>query len=105
MAAKPGIQPKDLLASVQQALLQTPGEWRSPAELWDYVRRTEPGLSEQVKDKVRQYRDPARNNEIWFLSNTLFHLNKTAGFTVSDVGEVPEMKGRSFWLIARADPK
>lgn len=100
--AKSGIQPKDLVDAVQERLDQEPGRWVSPKALWDFVQRSHPDLATQVAEKVKGYGNPARNNEVWFVSNTLYHVTKLAGYEISDIKRVPEMKDESLWLVARA---
>lgn len=104
MTARPEITPKDLLAVVQNVLHEEPGRWRSPRYLWQRLGDLRPDLAEQVASRVGRYRNPARNNAVWFVSNTLYHLAKLQrqGYEVSDVDAVPSMKGESLWLVARA---
>ena len=104
MAKQGGISPRDLIGPVQTLLDQRVGEWVSPRWLWEHLQLTVPDLAQQVEQKVARYKDPARNNAVWFVSNTLWYFEKVPGYDVSDIERVPEMKGESIWLVARAEP-
>jgi hypothetical protein len=100
--AKSNIKPIDLVETVKAMLDEHPGEWTSPQELWKAIRERDPGLAEQVEDRVKQYADPQRNNAVWFLSNTLYHVGKDPAYELSDKEKVPEMADRTLWLVVRA---
>ncbi len=102
MSSAPSITPKALVEPIAALLLERRGEWLGPEELWQGLQRSDPELAERVQQKVRTYKDPTRNNAVWIISNTLSHIAKDPGFEVSDTDHVPEMKGKAFWMVARA---
>ena len=103
MSSSSGLTPKDLVATIRVLLRHHRGEWVSPKQLWDWIEGGEPDLAEQVRQKVKGYKDPARNNAVWFVSRALPHLEHDPSFRVSNTTDVPEMKDNAFWLIAHAE--
>lgn len=103
MAPKTGITPRHLAPIVQEILVKHRGEWMSPAKLWKEIQLEDPAITGRVQEKIRTYQDQTRNNAVWFVSNTLSYLDKQDGFSISNVDEVPEMRGKALWLIARAE--
>ena len=103
MAAKAGITPRHLAPIVKEILVKHRGEWMSPADLWDEIKQVDTEVADRVQEKIRTYQDQTRNNAVWFVSNTLSYLDKQEGFSISNVDEVPEMRGKTFWLIARSE--
>ena len=103
MGSVPTITPRDLLSTIQVLLRHHRGEWVGPERVWTWILEADPHLAEQVRDKVKSYKDPARNNEVWFVSSAFSYLEQHAGFRVSNTEDVPEMKGKAYWLIARAE--
>lgn len=103
--AKGGIEPKDQVDAVRARLDQESGRWVSPKALWSFVQSDYPDLASLVKEKISGYGNPSRNNEVWFISNALYHVQKLDGYRLSDIEKVPEMKGESLWLVARAESR
>ncbi len=101
MASGTELSPKDLVPTIEILLRHHRGEWVSPERLWQWIIDADPDLADRVRVKVKGYKDPPRNNEVWFLSNSLYHLDKTY-FQISNVEATPEVKGGALWLIARA---
>lgn len=96
------LKPADLVLPVRMIIRNHPGEWLTPHDIWRELQRLAPEEAERVQEKVQTYQDPERNSEVWFISNTLSHLVKDSDeFELSNVDQVPEMKGRAFWEIIR----
>ncbi len=55
-----------------------------------------------MNDKVQMHKNPARNNAVWFVSNTLYYFEDRPGYRVSNVEQVLEKKDESIRLLARA---
>ena len=99
--------PIDLVPTLQIVLRQQRGTWKTPEHLWDTITECDPDLADRVRAKVGTYKDPARNNEVWFVSQALYHLDKLDGFRMETTANVPAMRGfgerSAYWLIARAE--
>ncbi len=96
------LKPADLVLPVSMIIRDHPGEWLTPHDIWRELQRLAPEVAVRVKEKVQTYQDPERNSEVWFISNTLSHLVKASDeFELSNVDQVPEMKGRALWEIIR----
>ena len=96
------LQPADLVLPIRMIIRDHAGEWLTPHDIWRELQRLAPEEAARVKAKVQTYKDPERNSEVWFVSNTLSHLVRDSDeFELSDVDHVPEMKGRAFWEIIR----
>lgn len=98
-----GLQPRDLIDVTKRILIAHRTKWLGPEHVWEELIRIEPDLAAEVTNRVNKYKNPMRNNEVWFVSNTLYHLHKLPGFRVSNTEEVQEMHGKAYWLLARAE--
>jgi len=92
-----------LVPTIRVLPRQHRGEWISPKQLWDWIEGDDPELAGQVRQKVKGYKNPARNNEVWFVSNALSYLDREPGFRAANTEEVPERKSNAYWQIARAE--
>jgi hypothetical protein len=100
-AAMKDLKPADLNVYIGMIIRDQPGKWLTPHFIWDQLQRLTPEIAEQVVRKVQTYEDPKRNNEVWFISNTLDLLGKTDEFELSDTDKVPEMRASGVWWIIR----
>jgi hypothetical protein len=96
------LKPADLVLPISMIIRDHPSEWLTPHDIWRELRRLAPEVAARVSEKVQTYKDPERNSEVWFVSNTLSHLVRDSDeFELTDVDHVPEMKGRALWEIIR----
>ena len=95
------LAPADINIYVSMVIRNHPGKWLSPHFVWDEICRLAPEIAKQVSARVKQYQEPERNTEVWFVSNTFYHLGKSDEFELSDTDEVPEMRAPGKWAIIR----
>jgi hypothetical protein len=96
------LKPADLIIPVGMIIRGHPGQWLTPHDIWRELQRLAPEVAVRVTEKVQTYKDPERNSEVWFITNTFSYLVKDSDeFELSNVDAVPEMKGRAFWEIIR----
>lgn len=94
------LKPADLVSEVSQIVWMTDG-WISPQEIWNQIQQLYPHVARRVTAQVQTYADPRRNNEVWFVSNTLHHMGETEAFELSNVDEYPDNGTQGQWLIIR----
>lgn len=94
------LRPEDIKIEVSMIVRSHSGEWLTPHRIWKELQRLAPETAEKINEKVATYKDPARNNAVWFITNTFSHLDDTE-FERSDVQIHPELKSPGVWEIIR----
>jgi hypothetical protein len=98
------LRPVDVKIEVSMIIRSYPDEWLTPHRIWEELQRLAPETAEKIDQKIATYKDPERNNAVWFITNTFAHLDETE-FERSDVKVHPEMKAPGVWEIIRKREK
>jgi hypothetical protein len=100
------ITPREAVPAVLEVLREQRGEWMTPVQIWEQIRATEPALAGRIEQRVAAYKNPARNDATWFVSNTFTYLKRFPNFQVGPDPTTPVQPGQRSWPVARAcDPE
>jgi hypothetical protein len=94
------LKPVGIKVEVGMIIRMYSGEWMTPHRIWEELQRLAPEIAAKINYKVATYKDPQRNNAVWFITNTFTYMDKTE-FERSTVEAHPEMKAPGVWEIIR----
>jgi len=93
------------LAPTAAAIVREHGQkWLTIPDVWEIMQKAYPHDAEKVREQVNTYKDPVRNNAVWFTYHICYQASKqNADLEFSNVTDQPQadVDDNAYGLIRR----